>query len=319
MQKSMLTRLSPTSLPIEQFQSDLRSICGSFQVQPADGRNFLRGAVTREERGGFEFAHVAKDAQCIKRDRKDIARDDAGHFFLIVQEEGSALMSQHESVRRLHPGDLMLIDSNEPSEFSFFGKYSRQLSVHMPRIELNRRFGDALRGGVYIPRADHTALAIIAVLAKTFEPSNNQLQTNYLGEAMFGLLGSMLYAGGTSSRSIQADVGNARLLERAVAYIDAHHTDCELTVQRMVSDLKVSSRQLQRAFTSLDLTPTEYLLHKRLASTCQALRQKRITESKTLISTIAFNAGFNDLSYFNRLFRATFNCAPGQYDQIDTT
>lgn len=310
----MLTRLSSSSLPVEQFRADLHAICGSFQVHPSTGRNHLRGAVAHESRGGFEFAHVAKDAQCIRRDRNDIARDSAEHFFLIVQEEGSALMSQRESVRMLRPGDLMLIDSTEPSEFTFFGHYSRQLSVHMPRTELQRRFGDALRGGLFMPRTDHTALAIIAVLAKTFEPSNSDQQTSYLGEAMFGLLGSMLYAGGTPARHINADVGNARLLERAVSYIDAHHTDCELTVNRMASDLKVSSRQLQRAFTALDITPTEYLLQKRLASACQALKQKRITESKTLISTIAFSAGFNDLSYFNRLFRATFNCTPGQYD-----
>lgn len=310
----MLTHLSTSSLPVEQFRSDLHGICGAFQVHPAAGRNHVRGAVVHESRGGFEFAHVAKDAQSIRRDRGDITRDSAEHFFLIVQEEGRALMSQRESVRMLCPGDLMLIDSAEPSEFTFFGNYSRQLSVHMPRTELKRRFGDALRGGLFMPRTDHTALAIIAVLAKTFEHSNSHQQTNYLGEAMFGLLGSMLYAGGAPARSINADVGNAQLLEQALSYIDVHHTDGELTIQRMASDLKVSSRQLQRAFAALDTTPSEYLLQKRLASVCLALKQKRITESKTLISTIAFNAGFNDLSYFNRLFRATFNCTPGQYD-----
>lgn len=98
-----------------------------------------------------------------------------------------------------------------------------------------------------------------------------------------------------------------------MAYIDANHTDCELTIQRMAVDLKASSRQLQRAFTSLDITPTEYLLQKRLASACEALKQQRMTENKTFISTIAYSVGFNDLSYFNRLFRSTFNCTPSQY------
>ncbi|MCY1546574.1 Transcriptional activator NphR [compost metagenome] len=126
----------------------------------------------------------------------------------------------------------------------------------------------------------------------------------------------MLFANGTPARCIDADVGNARLLERAVAYIDANHTDCELTIQRMAVDLKASSRQLQRAFTSLDITPTEYLLQKRLASACEALKQQRMTENKTFISTIAYSVGFNDLSYFNRLFRATFNCTPSQYKDV---
>jgi AraC family transcriptional regulator, positive regulator of tynA and feaB len=312
----MLTHLNTSLLPVEQFRADLQSICGSFQVQPPTGRQMLRGAVALEKRGGFEFAHVAKDAQAIRRDRRNIARDDAEHFFLIIQEEGRALMSQREATRILHPGDLMLIDSAEPSEFTFFGSYSRQLSVHLPRTELHNRFGNALRGGLFVPRTDHTALAVFAVLAKAFEPSNNLTQTAYLGEAMYGLLGSMLFASGTPSHGIDAEVGNAQLLERALSYIDAHHTNCDITIHKMASDLKASSRQLQRAFTPLGITPTEYLLQKRLTHACQALKQKRAMGDRVLISTIAFNAGFNDLSYFNRVFRNTFECTPSEYVDI---
>lgn len=115
----MLTTLATSSLPVDQFRADLHAVCGSFQVQPAASRSFMRGAVAYEARGGFEFAHVAKDAQSIRRDRSDIARDGAEHFFLIVQEEGRALMSQRDSVSMLRPGDLVLIDSAEPSEFTF--------------------------------------------------------------------------------------------------------------------------------------------------------------------------------------------------------
>ena len=309
----MLTTFAAATLPVDQFRAELTAVCGAYQVMPGANRSVMRGAVAHEARAGFEFAHVAKDAQCIRRDRSDIARDSAEHCFLIVQEEGRALMSQRESVSMLRPGDMVLIDSAEPSEFTFFGSYSRQLSVHLPRAELQNRFGEALRGGLYMPRTDHTTLAIIAVLAKAFQTQHNPRQSSYLGEAMYGLLGSMLFANGTPARSIEADVGHARLLERAVAYIDANHTDGELTIPRMALDLKVSSRQLQRAFATLDTTPTEYLLQKRLASACQALKQLRATNGRTLISTIAYSVGFNDLSYFNRIFRATFNCTPGQY------
>jgi AraC family transcriptional activator of tynA and feaB len=284
----MLTTFAAATLPVDQFRAELTAVCGAYQVMPGANRSVMRGAVAHEARAGFEFAHVAKDAQCIRRDRSDIARDSAEHCFLIVQEEGRALMSQRESVSMLRPGDMVLIDSAEPSEFTFFGSYSRQLSVHLPRAELQNRFGEALRGGLYMPRTDHTTLAIIAVLAKAFQTQHNPRQSSYLGEAMYGLLGSMLFANGTPARSIEADVGHARLLERAVAYIDANHTDGELTIPRMALDLK-------------------------LASACQALKQLRATNGKTLISTIAYSVGFNDLSYFNRIFRATFNCTPGQY------
>ena len=311
----MLTQLNSSLLSVEQFRADLYSVCGSFQVQTSPGRELLRGAVALETRGGFEFAHVATDAQFIHRRRRNIVRDDAEHFFLIIQEEGQALMSQHDSIRTMRTGDLMLIDSAEPSEFTFFGSYNRQLSVHFPRRELHSRFGNALRGGLFVPRTDHTALAIFAVLSKALEASNNAAQASYLGEAMYGLLGSMLYARSTPSLGIEADVGNARLLDRAISYIEAHHANGDFRIEKMAADLKVSSRQLQRAFATLDTTPTEYLLQRRLTHACQALKQKHVTGQKVLVSTIAFNAGFNDLSYFNRMFKTAFNCTPGQYGQ----
>ncbi|MCK6401324.1 MAG: helix-turn-helix domain-containing protein [Sphaerotilus natans subsp. sulfidivorans] len=308
----MLITLSPTSLPVDQFREELNAICGAFEVLPGADRSVMRGAVAHEVRGGFDVAHVAKDAQCIRRGRSEIARDSAEHCFLVVQEEGRALMSQHESVSMLRPGDMVLIDSTEPSEFTFFG-YSRQLSVHLPREQLKSRFGDALRGGLHLPRTDHTTLAIAAVLAKALQTQHNALQSGCLEEALYGLLGSMLFADGTAVRRIDADVGHAQLLARAVAYIDASHADSGLTPARMAADLKTSSRQLQRAFATLGTTPTEYLLQQRLASACRALLQSRATEGKPLISTIAYGVGFNDLSYFNRIFRATFGCTPSQY------
>ncbi|OGP03230.1 MAG: hypothetical protein A2Z93_02270 [Curvibacter sp. GWA2_64_110] len=314
-ESGMLTRIPETRLPVDQFQSDLRSICGSFQVLPVAGQSTLRGGIGTEARCGFQFAHVAKNLQSIRRTKRNVVQDDAEHFFLILQEEGRALMSQRDTVSLLRPGDLILIDSTEPSEFTFFGDYSRQLSVHLPRAELHQRFSDVLRGGLFLPRTDHTAHAICAVLAKAFEPNSNQSQSNYLGEAMYGLLGAMLHAGGegTDSRYIDADVGSAQLLERALNYFETKFYDSDLSIKRMATDLNVSTRQLQRAFLSMNTTPTDYLVQKRLALACQSLKHRQTAMCKPLISTIAYNCGFNDLSYFNRLFRSTFGCTPTQY------
>jgi len=312
----MLTELPKTYLPIDQFQTDLRSICGAFQLNPARSQTMMRGAVCLEERCGMEFAHVAVDElQTIRRTKRELVQDHAEHYFLILQEGGRALMSQRDTARLLRPGDFILIDSAEPSEFTYFNRHSRQLSVHLPRAELQARFGDVLRGGMFLAGSVHTALGICAVLAKAFEREGNPTQTGYLRDAMYGLLGAMLYAGGDGiqSQKIDAEVGSAQLLERALDYIETHFFDSDLSIQRMSRDLKVSSRQLQRSFLSTNTTPTDYLVQKRLAFACQSLKYRHRSDSKPLISTIAYSCGFNDLSYFNRLFRSTFGCTPTQY------
>jgi AraC family transcriptional regulator, positive regulator of tynA and feaB len=313
----MLTRVESTIMPVLKFQEDLLQACGSFSAEPTKGQHQVHGQVILDRRAGIEMAHVAKNLHRIRRSTADCRRDPAENYFLIIQEEGSALMAQGESAHMLSPGDMMLIDSARPSDFTFFGLYGRQLSVHLPRAEMSRRFNHDIRTGLFLPRADHTALALMAVLAKTFSRDITPDQDLYLKEALYGLLGVMLHErqDRSSYSGIDSEIGGAQLLKRALSYIDTHFGDCELTIQAIASDLKISMRQLQRAFSLLSVTPTDYLLHKRLEIACQMLIERRLRNSNMLVSTIAYQCGFNDISYFNRLFRKMFSCAPGRYGE----
>lgn len=311
----MLTQISAERLPVEQFRTDLNRICGLFDARPGDVRPTLRGALHRETRAGLEMAHVAADLQQIVRTQQHIRRDDGENYFLIIQEEGRALMSQNDEVRMISPGDMILIDSAQPSDFTFFSTFSRQISLHLPRVEMWARFGNNVRGGLFVPRSDHTAIAICAVISKAFSPSSSAEQSGYLNEALFGLIGAMLYGRvhAPGSSSIEADVAGAEILKRGIAYIDSRYADPELTITTIAEDLAVSVRQLQRGFTLIGTTPTSYLLQKRLEQACALLSVRNSRRPDVLISTIAMDCGFSDVSYFNRLFRKAFDRAPGQY------
>ena len=277
----------------------------------------LNGGILLEDRAGFEMAHVAKDLQTVRRTRRDIRRDSGENFFLIVQEEGRAMMSQRETTRMLQPGDMILIDSAVPSEFHFFGSFGRQLSVHLPRAEMQARFGEALCGGICLAATDPTAMAITAVLAKSFSSPGNEQQQFCLREAVFCLVGVMIHDrdAGAAARGFHADLAGARVLERGLAYIDRCFTDGDLTISRIATDLGVSMRQLQRAFAFVGATPNNYLLQKRLESACQLLLARRSGGRDVLISSIAYACGFNDISHFNRQFRRAFGCAPREYGE----
>lgn len=311
----MLTRISPQEMSVERFQHSLFQACGAFQAETTAQRDTINGAVRTEERAGFEIAHVATDLQAVRRTKRDIRRDAGEHFFLIVQEEGRALMSQRETARFLVPGDMILIDSAEPSEFSFFGSFGRQLSIHLPRDEMVQRFGHSLSGGLYLPRTDYVTMAIGATLAKAFEPLGNEDQSQSLREAMFGLIGALLFERNDheNARDIEAEVSSSDLLQRGIAYLDRFFQNSDLTISSMAEELGVSDRKLQRAFALVGTTPSDYLLQKRLEYACQLLLERRNGTRGTLVSTIAYASGFNDVSYFNRQFRKKLNCSPGQY------
>jgi len=61
------------------------------------------------------------------------------------------------------------------------------------------------------------------------------------------------------------------------------------------------------------MTPHQYILHTRLHRA--AVRLRRTDDS---IAAIAFDAGFNDLSTFNRRFRRKMGLTPGAYRACPT-
>ncbi|MBS4019953.1 MAG: helix-turn-helix domain-containing protein [Dechloromonas sp.] len=311
----MLTHVPSARLPIEQFRNDLVRVCGQFEARPSEGRATTRGAVQTGSHAGVEMAHVATDVQQIVRTRQNIRLDEGENYFLIIQEEGRALMAQNEQVRMISPGDMILVDSTRPSEFTFFGAYSRQLSLHLPRIEMRARFGDGIPGGLFLPSSDQTAVAICAVLSKVFSRGVDDAQGGFLREALFGLIGAMLHERGPGDRpaAIEADLSGAQVLKRGIAYMDSRFTDPDLAISSVADDLGVSLRQLQRSFALIGTTPTAYLLQKRMEHACSLLVARGSRRSALPISAIAMDCGFSDISYFNRLFRKAFGCAPGQY------
>jgi transcriptional regulator GlxA family with amidase domain len=67
-------------------------------------------------------------------------------------------------------------------------------------------------------------------------------------------------------------------------------------------------RCVQRLFEAEGTTLTEYVLAQRLARAHRMLTDPRRTGEK--VSTIALDAGFGDISYFNRVFRRRYGETP---------
>lgn len=314
---TMLATLKPTQMPVEVFKKDLFQICGNFNVITKNKTNTLRGSLQGFERGGLDITRIGADFHQVNRTQKIIKQDSGENYFLILQDTGRALMSQNDTTRMIDPGDMILIDSAQPSAFTFFGNFGRHISIHLPRADLKERFGEKAQGGLVMSKADPITTAISAVVAKSFQEATNQDQKNSLRDAVYGLVGAMLYerTGDTNLNSAQMDISNAHIYSQTLRYIEGHLKDPDLNVQMIAQVLQTSPRQLQREFAATGTTPTAYIRQKRLEQACNMLVERKKSQSEVQISSIAFATGFNDISYFNRVFREAFGCAPGQYAQ----
>lgn len=314
----MLVEHKISKLPVERFIADLETVCGYFDVRATSGKKTVWGGITLNERAGMEMAFIATNLQQVTRTRRNIRQDYGENYFLVMQQEGRALMAQNDTAAMLLPGDFILIDSSKPSEFTFFGDRGKQISLHLPRVEIQDRFGFDVQGGISLSCNDPTAKAIRAVLEKALMPDTTSGQNGHLKDALYGLLGVFLQGQneyGHNNRAYDL-INEGALLGKALEYIEARFRDPEFATNEIAIRLGVSARQLQRAFANLGVTPTKFLLAKRLEYARVALKNRQSGQQDQLISSIAYSSGFADLSYFNRRFREAFGCAPGAYENI---
>lgn len=110
-----------------------------------------------------------------------------------------------------------------------------------------------------------------------------------------------------ASGSEPEDLSGARL-RLALADIASNHTDPELTVDAVAARLGLSTRQLQRLFEQAGIRFTECVNELRLKSAHDALADPRMSGRSVL--DIAMDAGFSDVSHFNRLFKRRFDSTP---------
>ena len=84
----------------------------------------------------------------------------------------------------------------------------------------------------------------------------------------------------------------------------------ELTVTAVALRQRVTPRYIHMLFETEGITFAEFVLGHRLRRAHRMLSDPRLAGST--ISTIAFEAGFGDLSYFNRTFRRRFGVTPSE-------
>lgn len=97
-------------------------------------------------------------------------------------------------------------------------------------------------------------------------------------------------------------------LSRIKQEIDGRLSDRSLTVDAIARLHGVTARTVQKLFGAEGTTFSEYVLKRRLGLAWKALR----SQPERKITDIAYEAGFGDLSYFNRAFRQHYKMTPRQ-------
>lgn len=296
------------NVPCDQWTSDLRSICGNFNPKAMANNRTVSGAARRVDVCGMEFAHVSNDLELVHRGWDDIRRDSNEHLFLIVQLQGSCGVDHSGQQAVLDVGDCMLVDSTRPTTFYFGGHFSNHLSMHLPRqtmySERQVEFDVARKLEAYDPMA----MMLRALVAKILSTEESDVNSVNLRQLMFNATRQAFVSSGEQIASIN-DSASQRL-QMVDTLIDRHLTESDLSAKWLATRIGVSIRTLQQDFQGLGVTCTTVIRDKRLRFVREKIEQIKDQKGAKTIAEVAYSAGFNDISYFNRSFKELFDCAP---------
>ncbi|WP_195818679.1 helix-turn-helix domain-containing protein [Roseobacter sp. MH60115] len=293
---------------LEEFEAAIRDVCGAFSIKSHQNASQVLSHVSIREFAALDIACIGHDVAEVQRTQKEIREDAGDYYFMIVQHEGRVGISQNDQECWLDPGDMAIVDAARPSRFCFDGGYSGQISVHLPRAEMDQRFGRRISGGIQIPKEDMLGVAMRSILAKLMADPDKAEQ--HVREAFFGVLGAFLTERHLGERPINP---NRLIISRAISLMSEHFRDPAFTTAVLADLLGISLRRLQRAFHTIDETPHIRLQRIRIEHAHRAIMRTPIGQGAASISTIAFSSGFGDLSTFYRSFKSRYGTSPKKH------
>jgi AraC-like DNA-binding protein len=242
--------------------------------------------------------------------------DDANDDFVFGLNGGDSDMwfSQIGREGVLGPGDAVLVTNTEAGEIR--GNACNQwIAIAIPRRRILDLVGNA-EDVVGLPIAAHNTPLLhlrryVDLLLGPQSPAGIVALESHISTTLTDL--TVISLGATQYDAELAGMRGSRAarLREAISSIKANFADPAFSPPRLARSMQLSPRYVQELLQEAGATFTERVMELRLQRARHLLSDQRNDRHK--VTDIAYACGFNDISYFNRRFRARFGCSPTQY------
>jgi AraC-like DNA-binding protein len=242
---------------------------------------------------------------------RSIVSADNDDVALLVNLSGPFVIQRRDVDLQLAVGDACLVDCGETGAFVRAAP-GRLLCIRVPRAAVGRlapRLDDAM--GRLIPGNTGALRLLVSYVgmlhldeAVELTAASSRVVVNHVAELMALLIGA------DAEGAAMAATGGLRAarLGAVKAYIREHLGAVNLSIEDVAVQQRVSPRYVRKLFEGEGASFSTYVAGERLAQARAILANPRLRHVP--ISTIAFDVGFGDLSYFNRLFRRRYQATP---------
>lgn len=257
------------------------------------------------------IASVSSSPNRITRTRA-LAADGSDDLVLGVLLSGHSVTHQGKREVSFHAHEAVLWSNNSPGG----GLYNSPIdfvTIAVPRTTLSQivaNIDDAVMQ--MIPR-DNVALRLLIPYVKMLQSEFGRLSPELRTTMAMHVQDLMALSLGATRDATEAAGGRGVRAARLLALqtdILANLTQRDLSLDSLAGRHGISPRYIRGLFKAEQTTFTDFVLTQRLARAHRCLIDPRF--SGHLISTIAFEAGFGDLSYFNHAFRRHYGATPSE-------
>ena len=305
-------RFSTADLPekdrVAKWRDHYCRVAMKLDIEPINDAP-LECAIQLRALPGVQVMSTAMSPVRITRTHEFLA-DSNGDLILIVNQSGVAIAHSRGRDVTLREGDALLMNTGEVKVFDR-PSHGGSLSFRIPRSILSSVVADVDDVVMQlIPQQTEVLRLLAGYAAPLFNdialatPEFRRTAVNHLHDLVALALGATHDANGLANgRGLPA----ARL-RMAKAYIIENSNRRDLSVGGVAAHLGLTPRNLQRLFESEGTTFSEFLLAQRLTRAHRMLTEPRLAQSA--VGAIAYDAGFGDLSYFNRSFKRRYGATP---------
>jgi AraC-like DNA-binding protein len=258
---------------------------------------------------GLQLMEASSSPAVISRGGKYLADGDDG-ILLAINRTGSALVTSGGRQQSLRPHEAILLSGSEAAAFHRT-TLGRSLTLRVPRTIFESSVtgvDDRLMKPI---SGDHGALKLLGYYGGWLLNSDGSMDSKLLGLSARHVHDLMALAIGPTvdfAETARTRGLRAARLKLAKSYIVAHSHRRDTSIATVAATLGVTQRYVQRLFEADDMTFSEFLMGQRLTRAHRLLCDPKFNH--VAISTIAYDVGFGDLSYFNRRFRRLYGFTP---------
>jgi AraC family transcriptional activator of tynA and feaB len=292
----------------EQFACWRELICQAFlDLTPeSDLRDGFAGTVTQRPLGNLALARIDSQRQRVRRTSRDIAHAVNRGYYANLQVRGTSEMAQGDRVTHLRPGDLAMVDTARPFAFDFPDDF-RQLSFFLPASLIEAQSAGAIRTATRVDTTSGLGAAIRHAMEALSRPGLTAESAARLAVHAGGMLTIAL---DPTTREVVDEVRSARSYRSALADIEGHLSDDDLSPAATARRLGVSVRWLHGLFAGQERSYAATVRRMRLERAWRDLRDPALGHLRVI--DIAADAGFGDVTSFHRAFRREYGRTPTQ-------